>query len=195
MPKVIIDPAKGLFQESGSGDVAFGVASTSVPGAGLLSTEVAPSVRVSQINDEVVTTIKLDLTGLDHSNALGDIVGLGAGGAATLLQYKVATHGILTRAEIHCIELPTASSNPLLDFDIISDDAGTLVEDQAPSTNNVTVLASAADVAKGKVIEDTALGVPTDEQYLYLCVGAAPGGAATHTAGKLVIKLFGHKSF
>lgn len=195
MPKVEITPSQGLVQKTGNGDLALGLKDTTIPGAGLLSTEVAPSVRISKLNDEVITTIKIDLTGLDHSNSLGDAIGLGAGGAAYMLQYKTAVHGILTKAEIHCLELPTASSNPCLDFDIISDDSGAIVEDGAPATNNVTVLESGANVAKGTVIVDTALGVPTNDQYLYLCVGAAPGGAATHTAGKLIIKLYGHLTF
>ena len=140
MPKVEISPSKGLVQKTGAGSVAFGLASAQ-SGAGLKSTDdqANPLTRVSQINDEIVTTITLNLKGLDHSNSAGDIIGLGAGGAAYLFRYKTATHGILHKAEISCLSIPTASSNPCLDFDIISDDVGTLAEDAAPSTNNVTV--------------------------------------------------------
>ena len=135
------------------------------------------------------------LKGLDHSNSAGDIIGLGAGGAAALLQYKTATHGILYKAEISCLSIPTASSNPCLDFDIVSDDVGTLAEDAAPSTNNVTVYEMGGNLATGKTVQDLTAGQPSNDQYLYLCVGAAPGGAATHTGGKLVIRLYGHQSF
>lgn len=196
MPKVQISPTKGLVQLTGSGEVEFGLKSITA-GAGLASTDTQslPQTRVSQVNDEIVTTITMNLKGLDHSNNLGDIIGLGAGGAAALLQYKTATHGILYKTEISCLSIPTASSNPCLDFDIISDDVGTLVEDQGPSTSNVTVHESGAPVATGTTIRDTTALPPANNQFLYLCVGAAPGGAATHTGGKLVIRLFGHKSF
>ncbi len=196
MPKVEITSSSGLVQLAGSGDVAFGL-KTDVSGAGLISTDTqsTPRIRVSQINDEIITTITLNLKGLDHSNSAGDIIGLGAGGAATLFQYKTATHGILHKAEISCLSIPTAASNPCLDFDIRSDDVGTLVEDNATGTNDVLVYEMGGDLATGTTIEDLTVGQAANNQYLYLCVGAAPGGAATHTGGKLVIRLFGHKSF
>ena len=196
MPKVEISAAKGLVQKTGLGDIAFGL-KKDVSGAGLASTDTQskPQTRVSKINNEIITTISLNLKGLAHSNSLGDIIGLEAGGAATLLQYKLATHGILYKAEISCLAIPTATSNPCLDFDIISDDVGTLVEDGAPSTNNVSVFTMGANLAKGTTVVDLTAGQPADEQFLYLCVGAAPGGGATHTGGKLVIRLFGHESF
>tara|TARA_R110002153_G_scaffold16136_11_gene57129 strand:- start:7313 stop:7888 length:576 start_codon:yes stop_codon:yes gene_type:complete len=191
MPKIEITPTVGLVQKAGSGDVAFGLKSTALSGAGLLSTEIAPSVRVSQINDEVVTTIKIDLTGLSYVNTDTTVIGLAAG-AAYMFQYSVATHGILSRAEIHCIETPTAASNAVLDFDIESSASGTLIKAGSPAT---PIVVSGANSAKGSVIIDNVLGVPTDGHYLYLCVGAAPGGADTSTAGKLIIKLFGHLTF
>ena len=127
MPKVQISPSKGLVQVAGSGEAEFGLKSTTA-GAGLASTDTQslPQTRVSRINDEIVTTITMNLKGLDHSNSAGDIIGLGAGGAAALLQYKTATHGILYKAEISCLSIPTASSNPCLDFDIVSDDVGVI---------------------------------------------------------------------
>jgi hypothetical protein len=195
MPKIEITESKGLVQLSGGGDTAFGLKSVTA-GAGLTSTDTQtlPQTRVSLFNDEVVTTITLNLKGLDHSNGAADIIGK-PGSPAYLLQYKTATHGILHKAEISCLSIPTAGSNPVLDFDIISDDEGTLVEDETPHNNNVSVYVMGANLATGKTVRDSALGQPVNDQFLYLCVGAAPGGASTHTGGKLVIRLFGHKSF
>ena len=112
----------GTFGATGAitptGAVTGSVNESDGHGAGAIGTEVAPVKSIITLNDQIITTIKLDLTGLKAYNDDGDIIGKDATDGAYLLQYVTATHGILYKAEISCIELPTASSNVCLDFDL-----------------------------------------------------------------------------
>lgn len=192
MPKIEISANKGLVQSTGSGETAFGLKGVT-HGAGAIGTEVAPTTRVSQVNDEVVTTITLDLTGLKKKSDIGDVIGLDGTPAAYLLQYVTATHGILYRAEISCLEVPTGV-NVLKDFDLIIHSSAVLTYDGDASTGT-SILASGGVVAKGSTIESLVVGSPTSGHYLYLAEGDTSTNAQLFTAGKLVIRLFGHKSF
>ncbi len=192
MPKVEITGNQGLVQRAGSGDVAFGLKSAT-HGAGAIGTEVAPTTRVSQINDEKITTITLDLTGLKKKSDIGDVIGLDGVNGAYLLQYKTATHGILYKAEISCLELPTGT-NVLKDFDLIAIASATLTFD-GDASGGTSILASGGNIALGQTIRSLAVGSPTNEHYLYLAEGATSTDAQLFTAGKLVIRLYGHASF
>ena len=44
-------------------------------------------------------------------------------------------------------------------------------------------------------IEDFVIGSPTSSHYLYLLSGDTHTGASVYTAGKLIIKLYGHATF
>ena len=192
MPKIEISANKGVVQLPGSGDTAFGL-KNATHGAGVIGTEVAPTTRISKINDEIITTITLDLTGLKKASDIGDVIGLDGTPGAYLLQYVTATHGILYRAELSCIELPTGT-NVLKDFDLIIHSSAVLTYD-GDASGGTAILASGGNVAKGTTIESLAVGSPTSNHYLYLAEGATSTNAQLFTAGKLVIRLFGHKSF
>jgi hypothetical protein len=192
MPKIEITESKGLVQLPGNGDIAFGLKSLTA-GPGAISTEVAPATRVSQINDEIVTTIAMDLTGLKKKSDVGDVIGLDGVDGAYLLQYKTATHGILHRVEVSCLELPTGT-NVLKDFDLITASSATLKFDDDAS-GGTSILAMGGNIVKGEIKELFIAGSSTNNHYLYLCEGATSTNAQVFTAGKLVIRLFGHKSF
>jgi hypothetical protein len=162
-------------------------------GDGALGTEIAPQTFVQDVGGEIITTLLVDLTGLKSKSNAERVIGLGAGGDAYLMDYSATNNGILYRAELECLELPTAGSNVNLDIDIRSIDA----EDKAygnDSSSYRVILNSGGDMALGQTIEGLAC-VPNDGDYVYISTGAAESGDGTYTAGKIVIRLFGRKTF
>ena len=162
-------------------------------GAGALSTEIAPSTKIYNFMGDIITTIQVDLTGLKSANDDGDIIGLDGTDGAYLLQYKTATHGILYKSEVICVELPTASSNECLDFDIAAVAAADGAYDD--DANAGTFHTGGGNVALGTSQVDLAMGTLTNNHYVYLLTGATHSGASVFTGGKLVIKLYGRASF
>jgi len=195
MPKVEITENLGLVQRSGNGDVAFGL-ETATHGAGAIGTEIAPSTRVSQINDEVVTTIKLDLTGLKKVSDVGDVIGLDGINGAYLLQYNSSTHGILYKATLSVLELPTGT-NVLRDFDLIAHASATKKYNDDVASGGTVLLASGGALAAGQTVKSLQIGSTgaTSGHYIYLAEGDTSSDAQLFTAGKLLIKLYGHKLF
>ena len=178
-------------------DAALSVtAESATHGAGIISTEVAPKTFIHKMGTDIVTVVELDLTGLKKVSDDGDIIGLDGTDGAYFLQYKTATHGVLYRAEISCLELPTGT-NVLKDFDIFAGDEadGAYNDDGTSLTNAKTVLTGGGDIALGATKESLATGGVANDQYLYLIEGATSTNAQLFTAGKLVIKLYGRASF
>ena len=83
-------------------------------GAGLLSTEIAVAAYQTKINEEIVTTYKVDLTGLAGNNDEGDVIGLAAGGNAYIDRVVTSTHGVIHKVEMTCLEVPTSGAGTSL---------------------------------------------------------------------------------
>ena len=162
-------------------------------GSGAISTEIAPTTTIYEFMGDIITTIQVDLTGLKSANDDGDIIGIDGTDGAYLLQYKTATHGILYKSEVICLELPTASSNVSLDFDIAAVAASDGAYDD--DANAGTFHTGGGNVALGTSQVDLAMGTLTNNHYIYLLTGAGHTGASVFTGGKLVIKLYGRASF
>jgi len=161
------------------------------PGAGMIGTNGSCEVFVHEVGKEIVTTVEIDLTGLKKKSDVGDAIGVDGTDGAYLFQYKAGTHGILYRIEVICIELPTAASNVLLDFDIISQSAADVAYDDDIS-GGTALFAMAGNIAKGSILSDEAIGTqPTESHYVCLADGATSSAADTFTGGKLVIKFYG----
>ena len=173
-------------------------ASVARPGTdGLAGTGTAPTINILTVGDEIITTIKVDLTGLKKKSDVGDVIGKVSVANASLIIYAKATHGVLHKVEISCPELPTGT-NVLKDFDIISADETDLTfdGDAAGGTNAVSITAMGGNIALGQTYQDLTAGTPNaDGDALYLCEGAASTNAQLFTAGMLVIKLYGSKEF
>ena len=166
-------------------------------GAGLVGTGTAPSQTILTVNDEIITTTKIDLTGLKKESDIGDVIGLDGTNSAYIALYAVATHGILHKIEISCVELPTAT-NALLDFDIIAHDTTTLTYG-GDASGGTSMTAMNGNIAKGQTYQSydgatAVVGQPTEGQAIYLCEGATSGDNV-YTAGMIIIKMFGHKTF
>ena len=167
-------------------------------GPGLVSTEgTINKGRVTNINNEIITTFQIDLTGLKSYHDDGDVIGRDGIAGAYLMQYKTADHGILYKTEISCIELPTASSNVLLDFDLFLFNSADKEGDNDLAAAGLAIHTGGGNIAIGTTIQDLTAGDTSDKNhhYVYLASGNTHGGASVFTAGKLIVKLYGHATF
>lgn len=163
-------------------------------GAGAISTEIAPKTYIERVGGDFVTTIEVDLTGFSAENDIDDVIGITGTDAAYLTELTTARNGIIYKVEMSCLELPTAASNVLLDFDLRAAANFTLAEAADASSVGSAVFAAGGNFA----LQQTIVGlvpVITGTKFLYLTVGNTHTGACTFTAGKLVIRLYGRPSF
>lgn len=132
------------------------------------------------------TTIMIDLTGLASSTTDLDIIGV-AGGPAHIGQVTADQNGTILEIRMTCLELPAGGAD---DIDLYSAVEGTGEFDGAiTSLTETALITSGGAWANGTTKGSTA--VPTASGYLYLTGGEA-GTAATYTAGKFLIELFGY---
>jgi len=176
--------------------------STATYGTGAVSgSTTAPATRVTKVNGEIITTITMDLTYLSSSGANGKIVGnkeAAADGVAPayLMQWDTTSNGVCYKVEMGCVELP-AGNGTFLDFNLETDDVGTLEMGGSPGTNNVTILDANGNFAAGTTKQNLVVGTLANDQYIYLVNGAAPGntGDAQYSAGQFVIQFHGYPTF
>ena len=164
-------------------------------GAGMVSTEIAPQTSIQTIGGDIVTTMLVDLTALGaKGDAAGDAIGLPAGGAAYLMRYVTATHGILYKVEVAMLELGVAGSGTIVnDFDVRTNSSAALAYDGACGAN--IIFEGGGAMVKGQSIEDLTTTGGVNNEYVYLTEGATTASTGVYNAGKLVIKLFGRASF
>ena len=214
MPAIEITDTKGLIQKTGTGVACSSAveltgtttltgattitgAATTGFGAGLAGTGTAPTQTIVTIGEEIITTTKIDLTGLQKQSDVGDVIGKVGGGAAFIALYNPTTHGVLTKIEISCVELPTGT-NVLKDFDLISANTAVLAAagDAAGASNPVALAALGGNIALGQTFQTLTPGVPNASgNAIYLTEGAASTNQQLFTAGMLIVKLYGHKTF
>lgn len=141
---------------------------------------------VEKVGGLIKTSIYIDLTGLASSTTDLDIIGV-AGGPAHIGQITAAQNGTIEAIRMTCLELPAGGAD---DIDLYAATEGTGEFDAGIGTLVETAIITAGGAwANGTVKGSTA--VPAANQYLYLTGGEA-GTAATYTAGKFLIELFGY---
>lgn len=133
------------------------------------------------------TTIMIDLTGLASSTTDLDIIGVGAS-AAYIAKLTAAECGAtILLVRMTCLEAPAGG---VTDIDLYSATEGTGVFDAGIGTLAETaVITSGGAWSNGTTKGATT--VPLSTEYLYL-TGGAGGTAATYTAGKFLIEIFGY---
>jgi hypothetical protein len=142
--------------------------------------------NVETVGGIITTRLLIDLTGLASSTTDLDIIGV-AGGPAHIGQITAAANGTILAIRMTCLELPAGGAD---DIDLYAATEGTGEFDAGIGTLVETALiTSGAAWASGTVKASTE--VPAANQYLYLTGGEA-GTAATYTAGKFLIELFGY---
>lgn len=134
----------------------------------------------------IVTRIMVDLTGLASSTTDLDIIGVGAS-AAHIGQITAAVNGTIIGGTMQCLEAPAGGVTTV---DLYSATEGTGVFDAGIGTLTETIVLTSSGawtlgLSQGLVADSIAAN-----SYLYLCGGAA-GTAATYTAGRLLITLYG----
>jgi len=141
---------------------------------------------VTKDNGVITTRIIIDLTGLASSTTDLDIIGVGTS-PAHIGQVSLARSGTLLCGRMTCLEVPVGG---VTDIDLYSATEGTGVFDGGIAALTETALITAGGawtLALTKAIAQPA----ASDQYLYLTGGAA-GTAATYSAGKFLIELYGY---
>lgn len=161
--------------------------STFVPGAGV-SGGVGGFENVSVVRegDIITTRILVDLTGLASSTTDLDIIGVGAS-PAYVAQIKAALNGTIVGGKVECLEVPAGG---VTDIDLYAATEGTGVFDGGIAALTETVLITSGGAWTLARVLGTAPDGIAANAYLYLCGGAA-GTAATYTAGRFLITLYG----
>jgi predicted RecA/RadA family phage recombinase len=164
-----------------------GSAMTTGAGAGItagVGTVVTNSV---ELNGSVIkTSIFIDLTGLASSTTDLDIIGVGVL-PAYIGRILAAQQGTVDAVKMTCLEAPAGG---IADIDLYSATEGTgKFDDAVTGLTETALLTSGGAWANGTVKAATV--VPAANDYLYL-TGGAGGTAATYTAGKFLIEIFGH---
>lgn len=161
------------------------LASSMAPGAGFAGTGTVYKASVSKEGDLVKTTIVIDLTGAASSTTDLDIIG--TSGVSHIGQIVAAVNGTNVAGCITCTEAPAGG---VTDIDLYSATEGTGAFD-----GGIAALAETALVTSGGAWTSGTrkgfLAEPAADSYLYL-TGGAGGTAATYTAGKFVIEMWGY---
>ena len=157
-----------------------------------------PTTKVTTVNGEIITTIAFDLTNLSASSAANKIVGNKEAGVAEtapahLIKWSNSKNGIMYKAELSCLELPTSDADTCIDFDV---EAGTTASVYAASVagSAVVVLASGGNFALGTTKTSDAVNTVADESFIYLTTGAGFAQGNKYTAGQFILKLYGHEA-
>lgn len=160
------------------------------PGAGALGTGGFVETSVTTDGGIIVTRILIDLTGLASSTTDLDIIGQGSS-AAYLCQITAAENGTIIGGSMTCLEAPVGG---VTDIDLYKATVDTGVFDGAVTslTGQAAVVTSGAAWTLGRVVGTAADGIATGD-YLYLA-GGALGTAASYTAGRILITLFGRNA-
>jgi hypothetical protein len=153
-------------------------------GAGTLGTGTVLKQAIAKMGDLTVTTMLVDLTGLNSGGTAGDIIGLNGSGAAFITRLSPA-NGTVTAIRMTCLETPAGGDT---DIDLYSATEGTGVEDTAITALTEVQLINSGALASGNVVAAVAMPAANTD-YLYL-VGQGTANA-TYTAGKLLIELYG----
>ena len=161
------------------------------------------SSTVHRQGNKVTTQISIDLgtskATIASKNTLHDVIGVSGTDGAYLTQLTPAINGYITYAEMVCLEVPTAATNACTDIDLRLSSAsdGAYDDDSSGLAGTVLLIEAGGAWALGEVdhyaaAHGTAHDVGADNLYVYLAVGAAPGGDDTFTGGKYVITFEGY---
>lgn len=164
-------------------------------GAGALSTEVAPTYERTRVGNEIISTIKIDLTGLAcKGDAANDVIGLAAGGAAYIGKYVTGSMGIIHKVEVLALEVPGEGTSTITtDIDVAFNASAALAYDGTAGTAEINT-GGFSYVGDGYSGPFTATGAAAND-YIYLVEGDTAATTGVYNAGKLVINLYGRATF
>jgi len=154
------------------------------PGAGFAGTGTLYKASVVKHGDVIKTEIVIDLTGAKSSTTDLDIIGLL--GVSHIGQFTAAVNGVCMGGKMTCLEVPTGG---VVDIDLYAATEGTGAFDGAVGDLVETALVTAGGNWTLGLTKPLLVDVAANK-YLYLTGGAA-GTAATYTAGRFLIEIWG----
>jgi len=174
--------------------------STSTAGSGLQSgTIAAPVTRIATVAGDIVTTVQVNLENLSGSSTIGLCIGnaeaaLDGVSPAFLYKHSNAVNGVLYKIDVSCLELP-AGGPANKDFDIEGATTGLFEHGDNPDDDQFTAYEMGGNIAMHQTITKETVE-SSDNAFMYLTAGAAGSAtAAQFSAGKLVIRFYGHPDF
>ena len=167
-----------------TGSIGSGMGTPAAASAGIAGTAAVYETSVARNNGIVVTSIMLDLTGLNSGGTAGDIIGKNGSGVAYIGRIVTTDNGTVFGVHMTCYETPAGGDT---DIDLYSATEGTGVEDSAITALTETQIINSGALSAGSVVYGTDIAA---NQYLYL-VGQGTANA-TYTAGRLLIEIFGY---
>jgi len=172
-----------------TGELSGTAASTSY-GAGAVGTGAgAPQYARTMVGDIIMTTIRVDITGLKAKGGnAGDAIGLGTT-PAYIYKNVVAENGIIFRQNIRSLEVPTSTNTVTDDINLAWNSAATIDYDEAAGTGS-EINAGALALLAAAETDGTAI---TANHYAYLTEGTTEAADAVFTAGVYLITLYGAK--
>ena len=141
-------------------------------------------------NGVIITTYKIDVTGLTAKGGNADDA-IGTGTTPAYIDRVVtSTHGIIFKIEMSCLELGTAASGTITNWiDLTAESAGTVDFDETAGTDQVL------DAVDAWVAGETIVNlVPTvtANDWLYLTEGNTAASTGVYASGQYIITLYGH---
>lgn len=168
-----------------------------LPDAGILATEAGAGFTtgtgtiyrtgVEKAGGIYRTSILVDLTGLASSTTDLDIIGVSTT-PAHMGRITTARNGTILGGRMTCLEVPAGGID---DIDLYYATEATGVFDGGVAALTETALITAGGAWTLALVKAIADPAAIANKYLYLTGGAA-GTAATYTAGKFLLELFGY---
>ena len=162
-------------------------------GGGIDATD-AVSIKVGEVNGEIITTIFVDIGigSIQSSSTNTGAIGNGTDAAAYITRVTTAINGIVYKVELICVEAPTVASGALsADIDLTANSSSIA---SGSAVSGSPICNSAGDHALGRFVRsaDSTTNTITPDDYLYLAQGTTNAGV--YNAGKFLIRLFGAKT-
>ena len=157
---------------------------------------------VGELNNEIVTTIRLDIHGLNCATGQSKVIGNASAAAnAFITQLDAAVNGVIYKAEMGCVEMPNSAGTVLTDIDlVVSTDALAAQADASAAANFKAFIAPGGNYVPGVQVRST-VGASLDSDvggsgyFLYIVNGAGGTSTGEYNAGQFIIKLYGAKPF
>lgn len=155
------------------------------PGAGFAGTGTVYKTSIVRHGDLIKTELIIDLTGAASSTTDLDIIG--TSGVSHIGQFTAAINGTNMGGKMTCLEVPAGG---IVDIDLYYATEGTGAFDGGIGALAETALVTAGGNWTLGLSKPLLVDVAADK-YLYLTGGAA-GTAASYTAGRFLIELWGY---
>ena len=157
---------------------------------------------VGELNNEIVTTIRLDIHGLNCATGQSKVIGNASGAAnAFITQLDAAVNGVIYKAEMGCVEMPGSGGTVLTDIDLVVSTAALNAQaDASAAANFKAFIAPGGNYVPGVQVRST-VGAALDSDvggsgyFLYIVNGAGGTSTGEYNAGQFIIKLYGAKPF